>query len=193
LSAPDPFADTGLTCYHDGDVIEYHDSVVYFMVIRPFIVNGQLTFFDVLTEDQDDYLYEPVLFHTKNWEDLEEEIRNYERRTQPYEDEHAICTCSICKSGIRQGEHTGLVTMGEIQRSPRDPDGRGYTNTFENLDRSPTLLCILCLYNFNVEVCTLWEDGVCEGDECESGRMARCWRDGCPGNCPEKQREDLEE
>lgn len=178
--------DTGLSCASDGETIEYTDTVVALLVVKPYSVNGQIWFQDITTEDEDDYLYEPIFFHAQNWDDLDERARaNYANRQTP-EAAGAILVCAYCESGILPGETTGVATGGEVHRSQRDPDLTGYGNRFQNLDTSPTVICISCLKDLSEEN-DLWPDGVCHDEECAQGTDARCWREGCSGNCEEKE------
>lgn len=179
--------DTGLTCYYDGEPIEYTDGVVILQVVKPYIINGVLTFHDILTEERDDFFYEPLLFHAKNWDDIEEQFISYAEERTPVPLGDPVCHCKYCKSGIRQGETMGIATGGEIYRSQRDPDLTGYTNHFENLDRHPCIFCISCLMDLNKDVHECWPNGVAHDQECEQGTYARCWRSGCPGNCERKR------
>lgn len=180
--------ESGLTCAYDGEPVEYTDGVVYVMVVRPYVVEGRTFFYDVETEDKDDYLYEPVLFHAKNWEDINEQFETYAARRAPVYVADPLLSCAYCKSGIRQGETMGVAAGGQLERSQRNPDLKPYSNHFENLDRSPTVICISCLMDMNKDVHELWPDGVAHQDECEAGTYARCWRQGCSGNCVEKTR-----
>lgn len=187
MKGEDWVLDSGLTCAYDGDVIEYTDGVVVMLVVKPFLVDGQVRFFDVMTEAEDDYYYEPSFFHSKNWEDVDEVFRVFIGDRQAVPVEHSVLNCTYCKSGILQGETTGIATFGEVHRSQRNPDMRATSgNHFENLDRNPTIFCISCLMDLNKEIQEIWEDGVCHHEECEEGTYARCWRDGCAGNCERK-------
>jgi hypothetical protein len=179
--------DTGLTCCYDGEVIEYLDGVIVTFVVKPYIDNGQLVFHDQMTEDNDDYLYEPAFFHSKNWDEIEEKFQPYSDSAEALRVEGAICECHYCKSGILPGETMGVATFGEVLRSRRDPDLRGYGNHFDNMDRSPRIICVACLHVINDELHEIWPDGVTHNDACHEGISVRCWRDGCPGNCEQKE------
>jgi hypothetical protein len=181
------FRDSGLTCCYDGEVIEYLDGVIVVFVVKPYLVNGQLVFHDIMTEDEDDYLYEPAFYHSKNWDEIEEQFTPYSETADPLQVEGAICQCYYCKSGILPGESTGVATFGEVLRSQRDPDCGPFGNHFENMDRDPRLICIACLHVINDEVWEIWPDGASHNDACHEGIAVRCWRDGCPGNCEKKE------
>lgn len=191
-SADKHLLETGLTCFYDDEPIEYMDLVILIQMIKPFDVNGQVLFYDITTEDGDDYLYEPVLFHGKNWDELEEELERFVRDHPAIEQVGSVATCRFCKSGILPGETTGVALIGEIHRSHRNPDLRSYGNQFEPLNTAPIVICISCMQCFNSEVQTLWEEGVCHDNECSRGTYARCWRSGCPGGCILKEEENAE-
>jgi len=178
--------DTGLTCAYDGELIEYSDGVVVLLVVRPYVIGGQLIFYDLLTEDQGDYLYSPLIFHAKNWDDLDEQFITYAEERTPVPLIDPIVSCRYCQSGIRQGETMGIASFGEIHRSQRNPDLKAYGNRFENMDRNPHIFCISCLMDMNKDIHECWTDGVRHESECEDGTYARCWRSGCPGNCKTK-------
>ncbi len=180
--------DTGLTCAYDEDSIEYTDAIVALMVVKPYIEQGSgaLMFYDVRTEDFSDYYYEPVVFHSYNWDTIEEGLAGYVVLRAPTAIAGALLECRFCKSGILAGETMGIATLGEVLRSQRNPDLKVYGNHFENLDRNPSYICIVCLLDLNNEVHEIWPEGVCHENECEEGTRAHCWRSGCPGDCPKK-------
>lgn len=178
--------DTGLTCSYAGDTIEYTDGVVITLVVRPYVVDGKLTYFDELTEEKDDYYYEPVLFSAGGWDEVQEKFKEYLGERTPVHSSFSIVGCTFCKSGIQQGEIMGVATFGEVHRSQRNPDLHSYGNHFENLDRNPSLFCVACLRDFCNDVHELWDGGVSHNEECEDGTYARCWRTGCEANCPRK-------
>lgn len=178
--------DTGITCMYDGDAIEYMDLVIVVTMVKPYIQNGTLMFYDMMTEDKDDYLYEPVFFHGKNWDEVEEQLEEHLMEVVPVEVSGAILNCTFCKSGILPGETTGVGLAGEVHRSQRNPDLKAYGNHFERLDVLPTVLCVACMASLNDEIQELWPDGVCHDDECPKGTAIRCWRQGCASNCPDK-------
>lgn len=182
--------DSGITCVYDGEPIEYTDLVIVLLMIKPHIMNGQLFFYDIRTEDQDDYLYEPVFYHGKNWDEVEEEFEQYVRETPAMPVSDAILHCRYCKSGILAGETTGVALTGEVHRSQRNPDLEPYGNHFDPLDTAPIIICVACVASLNSDVHEMWPDGVSHNDECKEGTYARCWRDSCPGDCPNKNPED---
>lgn len=184
--------DTGIACVYDGEPIEYMDLVVVLLMIKPGVENGRLLFYDIYTEDQDDYYYEPGFFHGKNWDEIEETLERYVKERKPVDVPGAVLHCKYCKSGILPGETTGVGLIGEVHRSQRDPDLHAFGNHFEPLNQPPIVLCISCMLLLNTEVQEVWGDGVCHDNECKQGTEVRCWRSGCPGNCPFKQDEDLE-
>lgn len=183
--------ETGVECAYDGEPIEYTDLVVVLLMVKPFIVEGQLRFYDVCTTDNKDYLYEPSIFHGKNWDTIEEELETQVRDHKPLEVEGAIVYCKYCKSGILPGETTGVGLLGEIHRSERNPDLGAFCNQLEKLDVAPIVICISCMLLLNTDVQEIWSDGVCHDNECRQGTEVRCWRSGCPGNCQLKQDEDI--
>lgn len=184
--------DSGLTCSYDGEAIEYTDLVMVVMMIKPHVVNNQIVYYDLRMEEDGDYLYEPVFFHGKNWDEIEEGLRNYLHGRLTLAVPNAILNCTYCGSGVLEGETTGVVLTGEIHRSQRNPDLEAYSNHFEPLNVAPVVICISCMRDLNTDVQELWEDGVCHDEECKEGTIARCWRSGCPGNCPNKTNEDEE-
>lgn len=175
--------DTGITCAYDGEPIEYMDLIIIFMMIRPYVVDNRVVFYDVVTEDQTDYLYEPAIFQGKNWDEVEEKFEIYARGKRAESNPNAIVHCRYCKSGILAGETTGVGLLGEIHRSQRNPNLEPDANTFERLSTEPIVICISCMLDLNVDHHEMWADGVCHDSECQEGTHARCWRDGCEGSC----------
>jgi hypothetical protein len=187
--------DTGLTCIYDEEPLEYTDAVIALRVVKPYLdqTNGALMFYDIPTEGEYDYYYEPVFFHSYNWDAVEEKLEEYLVNRQPIIVQNPLILCKFCKSGVLAGETMGIATLGEIIRSQRNPELKSYGNHFENLDRNPYFICISCLMDLNNEVHEIWPEGVCHGEECEEGTYARCWRAGCPGNCPKKVERSADE
>lgn len=179
--------DSGIACSYDGEAIEYLDGVIVTFIVKPGLYNGALVFYDIMTEEQNDYLYEPAFFHSKNWDEIEEKFLPYAEEVEAIDIDKAIAICRFCKSGILEGETTCVATFGEVLRSQRNPDLKTYGNHFENMDHKPYIICISCIRVLNEEVHEIWPDGVCHNDECQTGTVVRCWRDGCGGNCEQAE------
>jgi hypothetical protein len=140
-----------------------------------------------MTEDSDDYLYEPLFFHTKNWDEIEEKFEQEHPNRPTIQAAGGILRCRYCSSDVLPGETTCVVTYGEIHKSQRDPDGEGCDDKFENMDTNPIVVCTACAMDINDDVHELWDGGVAYGNECKEGTYARCWRSGCPGNCGKEE------
>jgi hypothetical protein len=179
--------ESNVLCACDGEPIPYMDGCVCMFMVRPFIVNGRLTFFDIKTENEDDYLYEPAFIHVKNWNEIEERFYVYSENRVPVNVHGAIVYCKYCKSGILPGETMCVAPFGEIHRSSRNPDVSEPGDRFEICDPNPTYFCISCIMDLNTDIQEVWADGVCHGEECKDGTYARCWRSGCPGSCTRKE------
>ena len=185
--------DTGMACVYDGEPIEYTDPVVMLSVVRPTLTAGTLNLVPLTTEDEGDFLYQPLFFHSTNWDRAEEGLQPYLESVTALPCEQPLLTCAICSSGIAAEETSGLLTFGMFERSRRNPNGDGFGRRFEADNKDHAVVCIACLRLLNDEVHTLWEDGVCHEDECADGTQTRCWRSGCPGSCEEAEDEEDEE
>lgn len=182
--------DTGITCAYDSEAIEYTDPVVMLSVVRPYLNNDSLVVFEpLMTEDEGDYLYQPLFFHAPNWDQTEEDMQSTLDAMEALRVEGALLECSLCSSSILPHETTGLLTFGSFERSTRSPDDRGYGPRFTADIKSHAVVCIACLRSLNDDVFTLWEDGVCNDNECQAGTQTRCWRAGCAGGCEEEEEE----
>jgi hypothetical protein len=169
---------TSITCHHDGEEIDYTDTVVCLQIVKPYrSADGSLVFHDVLTDDGADYLYPPLFFHAKNWDAFEEPLADSPPPTV-YMIE-SILNCSFCKSGILPGETTGIASTGDIERSMRNPEVTApYGNGFINSDPNPTIICIACLRRTSEDEEELWNE-IWHDDECRQGTEMRCWRQRC--------------
>lgn len=170
---------TGIECSKCADDVGYTDEVFLLTVVSPMVApEGVL--YQVLTSDDGDYLYEPQVFDIICWEEVEEDARNAAADVPPVLEPRAILDCSICESGIMQGETMALATFGEIHCSQRAPN-RKSTNTFKVYSNEPRIVCLSCLRYIDEDVVTMWQGEVQQGDECREGTHQRCWRYGCFG------------
>jgi hypothetical protein len=169
----------GELCARCGDTLIYTEEVYMLTVVRA-VVSVEGIFYEAVVSDDGDYLYEPRFMSQECWEHVEEEIRESTMDEPPIEDPKAILECAVCEGGIRNGELLSLATFGEIHQSNRNPDGES-NKTFDTYDSNPNIVCIPCLHVMNNDICSIWDGQVQNGNECQQGTKARCWRYGCPG------------
>jgi hypothetical protein len=183
--------DTGLRCLYDREGIEYTEPVVMLSVVSPKPNgDGGINFESITTEDESDFLYEPVFFLAANWDRVEEELQPVLDTTTAVPCPNPLLLCGLCSSGIMTGETTGVLTFGIFERSRRDPIGGSFGCKFVPDTREHAVICSACLRTLNDEVFTLWDDGFCHDNECAEGTQTRCWRAGCAGGCEEEEEEE---
>lgn len=175
---------SGCVCVLCTSDIKLTDEVFLLRVVHPFIVDGKLTYYDIINHDGN-YKYPPVLFDFSCWEDEEEEVKLIQEDLPPIQDEGGVILCDICESDICQGEAMGLVQLGEIRLSDRAPNNNLSASFVEIQDAQH--LCIACLAHLEEnQRDRLWPDEiepVPNHEVCVEGLFERCWRNGlcaCP-------------
>ena len=146
-------------------------------------ISGGLTFVPLVLEDDP---YPARVFDMDCWESCEEELREAKENEPPIYDDFAILDCGVCESGIREGEILGVISFGEVQRSTRNADNMGPSDTFVSMDPDPLILCVACLNTLDTDIVQdLWDFRIVQHTECTEGTFTRCWRHGCSadGNC----------
>lgn len=170
---------TGEECARCGDHIGFTDEVFLMTVVSATVDISGLVYMPLASEDGD-FLYEPRLFDLYCWEDVHENLQRAKEDVPPLLEPRSIIDCSVCESGIMQGESLALIAFGEIHCSNRCPN-RKTTNTFASYDKEPLHICLSCLRYLHDNECSMWEGEVQQDDECVDGTYSRCWRYGCPG------------
>lgn len=172
------WVESGHTCSACNENIHLTEEIYMLKVVVPSITD-KIQYSDIVAEDGD-FLYEPLFFCYNCWEELIETIKEWVEDSPPVDDAHSIFNCSICNSGIRQGEVMSVSAFGEMHITRRSPDGITGTRTFEICDDDPTKVCIHCLRMIDEDSVDLWNGGVSQLNECREGTAVRCWRYGCP-------------
>ncbi len=177
---------SGSVCAICQDEIKLTEEVFLMRVVHPFIVDGQLSYFDAVDEN-DNYMYQPVFFEFECWEREEEDVQQIQQDVPPVPSDAGIILCDICESDICPGEAMGLIQFGEIRRSKRMPNNQ-QSVSFEGM-ADPQHVCIACLSHLedNQEK-RIWENEIepVPGLEvCVEGLHERCWR-GNECHCPKR-------
>lgn len=175
-----PIADFSCHSPSCGDPIPFAEDVYVISMYTAGVSDAGLQYLP-LEADDGDYLYEPCYFCKECWMFVMDELREHVRDTPPVFDDYAFGECDTCSSGIRVGELFGLVTLGQIQVSPRSPDAKA-TGTFTPMSKDPNIICIACMNLLERDTAELWGGRITQHDECEEGTFLRCWRYGCPAN-----------
>lgn len=173
-------------CAHCEEQMVYAEEAFSLNIVKTQVTAEGLNFLPYILEDNP---YKNCMFDFECWEGAEEELRELKADVPPILDDYAILECDVCECGIREDEVLGLVSHGEVHRSPRDPT----TDTFVAMDDDPLVLCISCLHSLDVDIVQdLWDYRIAEHEECEEGTFARCWRYGCSadGKCKNKTEEN---
>jgi len=168
------------TCAKCDDRIHLGDEVFLIVVSVPTLMNDGTVEFIPATCDDDDYLYQPRFVEFPCWENAVEELQKTVRDLPAIEDNRGITECFSCESSILLGEHTAVVTLGELEVSNRCPNNET-VHTFHPNDKTPQVFCVSCLLRLN-EDRDLWDAEVRQGNECAEGTHYRCWRYGCAGS-----------
>jgi len=175
---------SGCGCAICANDIKLTDEVFLLRIVHPFIVDGTLTYYDIV-EANGDYKYPPAFFDFECWEDEEEEIRTIQEDVPPVQHYNGIILCDICESDICQGEAMGLAQFGEIRLSERSPNNI-LSASFVGM-AEPQHLCIACLTHMEEnQQDPIWPgeiEPVPNHEVCVEGLFERCWREGqcyCP-------------
>lgn len=171
-------------CSECGEELELLEEVLLLQVVFPgHDANGVQEAF--IVEENNDYRYEPQFFHVNCWEGLWETFQDHIDGLPAYTDPESparITECCGCGSQINQFEVSGMLTVGEVRRSQRAPNGES-SLYFAAHNRPADLLCISCLHIFNQDLFEMWPD-FNVGNLCGTGLHERCWRSGrCSGGC----------
>lgn len=173
---------TDFSCTTCGEPIPFADEVFVLTIMLVQMTERGVQYSPLLFEDGD-FLYEPHFFCFSCCENNKEELEGLVRDMPPVEDNYSILDCSACKSGIRSGEVSALITHGEIHLSKRSPNGESGGSRFTCMDDDPTVICISCVNRLNKDVVDeLWYEYVKQYKECSEGTQIRCWRNGCPAD-----------
>lgn len=175
---------TTQVCPNCGESIVFTEEVVLLQIVQPHIVDGQLLLHPVLGEDGD-FIFEPYYVQfSPCWEEIEEWLEEEIEDTPPIEDQCSSLRCRYCRSGIRQWEFCGSLTMGEFRISERAPN-RGVVEEAFVPAGEPDIICLYCLYLINEGNLEFWDaemGGISQGGECGDCLQARCFR-WTPGQC----------
>lgn len=177
---------SGHDCSLCSNHISLTDEVFLLRVVHPFVVDNNLNYFDII-DDLGFYKYPPAFFDFECWEDEQEEVQKIQEDVPPVRDPAGIILCDICESDICQGESMGLLEVGEIRLSERQPNGRA-SASFLTMGE-PVHLCIACLAHLeDNQREPIWSDEIDpipNHDVCIEGLFERCWRgNGCA--CPKR-------
>lgn len=169
---------SGQVCAECGEEFGLLEEVVLLQVAYP-VEKGSW----ILAEGEGgEYLYEPHFFHTACWaDDVDAPMEEVLGDAEPVLDRRGIVECGVCTSDILSWELSGLLTIGEFQRSERAERSITFVPYQEQMEIG---ICASCLYSINEEVLELWEDGFTYGGCCPLGLELRCWRDGRVCNSP---------
>jgi hypothetical protein len=165
-------------CPSCAEPIVFTEDVVLLEVVQPRRLDGQLVRFHILDEEGD-FLYQPYFIQfSPCWEEIEEWLTEELENEPPMEDTFSEFQCRYCKSGIREWEWCGSITMGEVHVSPRSPTGAREEKFVPSGESD--LICLYCLHVINEGNIELWDPeygGVTERNgECGDCLQARCWR-----------------
>lgn len=184
---------TDFVCADCGEPITYMDEVFRIEVIRPMRFEQRTIYVDVTDEHnpEEGFVFEPYYFCFRCWEKNYEEVQNDMRDELPVDDVHSRFECVNCASGIREGELTGVFTLGEFRVSARAPNGvRGPSFTPIG---SPDMICIYCLTIMNEGYIDMWQH-LSENFECDDCIQIRCWRGTeCGCRCHHEPPEEIED
>lgn len=175
------FAVPGLYCAQCESHIHLMEEIFFLRIVRPYIVDGNLTHFDIL-DDQGLPTYEPAFFDFGCWEEEQEHLTEIQEDIPPVPDPLGILLCDVCHSDILPGESVGLLHFGEMHWSDRSPNNQN-TPTFKAMDEGKHI-CITCICHLdNNRTDPLWPqeiEPVPGVQVCVEGVFERCWRHG---NC----------
>lgn len=163
--------------YCDG-AIHLKEEIVIVEVGVPAMSDGTFEFQCYETNEEDDYLYTPAIFHqeccAELWNDREEAVKD----EKPVGCTSSVIECYICASDICGDETTAQFNYGRVELSLRSPNGE---RAYRIVSKSQSYVCIECIFNMNTQ-CEMWPE-IDHSGECDDGRKERCWRTGCKTGC----------
>lgn len=153
--APPWYRQTGRECDCCGEGLLYCDEV-FVLEVMEAAKEGDQVFFDILHDDDGDYLYRPYMMHLECWEEVLEAIDEAVADQPPMEAEDAIMECSRCESTIGNFEPFVASTFGEINVSDRRPSGQN-SAVFTRMGHI-TPVCTLCIRHVVEDHLDEWEE-----------------------------------
>lgn len=173
---------TGQTCAHCGEDLLVTDELVLVQIVIPQLAEDNQLAMPAFETAEGEYAYEPYFFHQHCWMEIDERLDELlqEEACEPVDDAYSFRVCDTCKSGLRLNEPVALVSLGEIQRSKRVPNGEG-TLSFQPYE-SQRFYCLSCIRAVNDDIIEMWEH-ISYGGECIQCTYDRCWRTGSTCNC----------
>lgn len=173
---------TDQVCAECAEEVVFTEDVVLLQIVQPHIF-GSNTLLHEVKDGDGDFAYEPYFLHFQCWESVVEQLETEIENMPPVEDPDSCIRCRYCKSGIRQWELCGSLSVGELHVAKRAPNGvRGEDFVVAG---EPDVICLYCLLLINEGVLTFWEH-ISQNYECGDCLLARCWRllgDECPCPC----------
>ncbi len=172
-----PNLDSGHCCAHCGEPILLLDEAVLLEVA--FVAKTDCVEYFTVEDENGNYAYEPYFFHHRCWEeDVENVLCEYVEEETPVLDGRGVAECEGCTSDILPWETSGVLHLGEFQRSERDPDGEFRIKFVQYETQKSRPLCIACLALINEDILEMWEGGITHRGACPQGVQIRCWRNG---------------
>jgi hypothetical protein len=174
---------TDQVCADCGEAVRFTEEVWLLQVVELHVVGGHLQYTQIIDEtDADrDFLFAPYFFDFHCWESLYDDLKEECEDHPPVEDSLSVAECTCCGSSVREGEYTGLFTVGEFHLSRRSPNGMTSGTFVPN--GAPEVLCFYCLYVLNDNFMEMWDE-LSQFGECADCIFCRCWRgDSCPCGC----------
>jgi len=144
-SEPDEVDDedeVGKPCHLCDEIIHPAEEAVRIMVVIGFRDGENVQCFDTF-DDDGDFKYTPLLFHEECWGALLEDVTETTKDEPPIRKFNEATRCLICASGIDDGEEFSQAQPGELQVSPRCPNGQTEVDFFEY--GQPKAVCFSCM------------------------------------------------
>lgn len=167
-------------CNNCSEVITFTEELFVLQIVQIHKTAGGLLLHPA-TADDGDYLYAPLFFQFNCWEDVQEGLLEEIEDVPSMDDAISTAHCVCCKSGIRDWEKCGALSLGELHRSKRAPQG-SHGEEFVSAGE-PSIICLYCLFLVQESEGGLWDE-ICENEECGDCLQLRCWRTApCACDC----------
>lgn len=172
--------DSGHLCGYCGEPILILEEAVLLEVVYIAKTYEGVQYY-AIEDEHGNYAYEPYFFHHNCWdEEVENSLCEYIEDEPPVLDSRGIAECDGCTSDIFPWETSGVLHLGDFQRSDKNPDGTYRIKFIPYETQKSRPLCIACLALINEDILEMWEGGITHQNACPHGIQSRCWRhNGC--------------
>lgn len=176
---------TNICCDSCGTRFVEDDEIFQSTIRYSIVLDDTITTLEQhhVQDDEGELRFDPILLHIECWETVVEGLKEALEDMPPIEDPEQVLTCTFCESSVREWEYYARVHIGELQPSPRAPEGEPVWRFIQFSKNNGSIMCLSCMSRVHDEVLEIWDD-VSQDGECTDCSQDRCWREGeCDCDC----------